>query len=73
MARPMYPSVRRVPPVLAAVTRAVSRAHPASADNITREEPTEPMPVLQRGTDHVGEPRLMLVKTEGGKFKPASH
>ena len=59
-----------MPGFAASSARRASRQHPASAENVTREEPVEPMPELERGTDHAGETRLMLVKTEGGDFKP---
>ena len=66
MARMKYPSARKVPAKLAAVTRRVSRAMPGSADNAVREEPTYPMPVLERTEDNIGTPMFRLTRDGSG-------
>lgn len=71
MARMKYPTTRRVPRGLAAVTDRVSRAMPGSSHNAKREEPTYPMPELERTEDSLGTPmHVVVVDGAGNRVKP---
>ena len=71
MARPRYPQRRTVPPKLAAVTRAVSKASVGSSDNVKHATMNYPEPVFERTPDTVdGDVYHLVEDGSGNKTKP---